>query len=136
MKFPLTVIQLPFRRYTNCTLTKYMKNYKYSPNNLSMKLLKKFLTMDPNRRITIADAMEDLYLTKPQMPSNDAFDSFPTNIPFPLRQYLPPKKQQTVTAPASISTVRHQYGGILVEVNQNEGDKVRDEKTVIQKWLQ
>lgn len=105
-----------------------------------MKLLKKFLTMDPNRRITIADAMEDPYLTKPQMPSNDAFDSFPTNIPFPLRQYLPPKKQQTVTAPASISTVRHtirhQYGGILVEVNQNEGDKGRDEKTVIQKWLQ
>lgn len=78
-----------------------MKNFDISPKTSAFVLLKKFLTMDPKRRITSIDAIQDDYLQDPPKPLSDAFSCFSMDIPFPLRQNLPAKKLKNLAAAAS-----------------------------------
>lgn len=85
-------------RYTNCNLTKYLKQFNIMPKQSAFGLLKKFLTMDPKRRITSIEAIQDIYLREPPELLADAFSTFPATIPFPLRKYLPAKNQNNSAA--------------------------------------
>lgn len=48
--------------------------------------------MDPKRRITSIEALEETYLQEAPEILADAFNCFGTDIPFPIRKNLSPKK--------------------------------------------
>lgn len=72
-----------------------MSNFNISPNNPAFILLKKFLIMDPNKRITTTEAIQDSYMSDNPCPVRDAFTCFKSKIPFPMRQFLPKKVPTT-----------------------------------------
>uniref|UniRef100_A0A8C9S3J5 Cyclin-dependent kinase 8 n=1 Tax=Scleropages formosus TaxID=113540 RepID=A0A8C9S3J5_SCLFO len=77
-----------FRRntYTNCSLTKYMEKHKVKPDSKAFHLLQKLLTMDPIRRITSEQAMQDPYFLEEPLPTSDVFAG--CQIPYPKREFL------------------------------------------------
>ncbi|KAJ7409578.1 Cyclin-dependent kinase 8 [Willisornis vidua] len=62
-----------FRRntYTNCSLIKYMEKHKVKPDSKAFHLLQKLLTMDPIKRITSEQAMQDPYFLEDPLPTSD-----------------------------------------------------------------
>uniref|UniRef100_A0A8C1P0B1 Cyclin-dependent kinase 8 n=2 Tax=Cyprinus carpio TaxID=7962 RepID=A0A8C1P0B1_CYPCA len=77
-----------FRRntYTNCSLIKYMEKHKVKPDSKAFHLLQKLLTMDPIRRITSEQAMQDSYFLEEPLPTSDVFAG--CQIPYPKREFL------------------------------------------------
>uniref|UniRef100_A0A8C5FC55 Cyclin-dependent kinase 8 n=1 Tax=Gadus morhua TaxID=8049 RepID=A0A8C5FC55_GADMO len=77
-----------FRRntYTNCSLIKYMEKHKVKPDSKAFHLLQKLLTMDPIRRITSEQAMQDPYFLEEPLPTSDVFAG--CQIPYPKREFL------------------------------------------------
>uniref|UniRef100_A0A6Q2Z053 Cyclin-dependent kinase 8 n=1 Tax=Esox lucius TaxID=8010 RepID=A0A6Q2Z053_ESOLU len=77
-----------FRRntYTNCSLIKYMEKHKVKPDSKAFHLLQKLLTMDPIRRITSEQAMQDPYFVEEPLPTSDVFAG--CQIPYPKREFL------------------------------------------------
>ncbi|CAB1340994.1 unnamed protein product [Coregonus sp. 'balchen'] len=75
-----------FRRntYTNCSLIKYMEKHKVKPDSKAFHL--KLLTMDPIRRITSEQAMQDPYFLEEPLPTSDVFAG--CQIPYPKREFL------------------------------------------------
>lgn len=47
--------------YANCTLQRYMDKHKIKADTRSFSLLQRLLTMDPIKRVTAQDAMDDPY---------------------------------------------------------------------------
>lgn len=47
--------------YANCTLQRYMDKHKIKADTRSFSLLQRLLTMDPIKRVTAQDAMDDAY---------------------------------------------------------------------------
>lgn len=101
-----------------------MKNFDISPKSSAFLLLKKFLTMDPKRRITSIAAIQDDYLQDPPKPLPDAFSCFDVDIPFPLRQNLPAKKLKNLAATASAALTA------LSQATQNKTFKLSNGATV------
>ncbi|KAM7338807.1 hypothetical protein ACRRTK_002291 [Alexandromys fortis] len=64
-----------FRRntYSNCSLIKYMEKHKVKPDSKAFHLLQKLLTMDPIKRITSEQAMQDPYFPEDPLPTSDVF---------------------------------------------------------------
>ncbi|KAG8136861.1 hypothetical protein E2320_005409 [Naja naja] len=62
-----------FRRntYTNCSLIKYMEKHKVKPDSKAFHLLQKLLTMDPIKRITSEQAMQDPYFLEDPLPTSE-----------------------------------------------------------------
>lgn len=81
-----------------------MANFEIKLSDESYILLKGFLTMDPNNRITTTRALADQYFKNDPTPVRDAFACY-KKIPFPLRPYLP-KKITTTEAIAESSGTR------------------------------
>lgn len=59
--------------YVNCSLVKYMDRHKVKPDSRAFHLLQKLLLMDPNKRITSEQAMQDPYFTEDPLPTQDVF---------------------------------------------------------------
>ncbi|KHJ79654.1 hypothetical protein OESDEN_20693 [Oesophagostomum dentatum] len=47
--------------FPNCSMSRYMEKHKIESDSPQFKLLVKLLTMDPNKRISCKEAMEDPY---------------------------------------------------------------------------
>ncbi|OCT78170.1 hypothetical protein XELAEV_180292761mg, partial [Xenopus laevis] len=81
-------LQKDFRRttYTNSSLIKYMEKHKVKPDSKVFLLLQKLLTMDPTKRITSDQALQDLYFQEDPLPTSDVFAG--CQIPYPKREFL------------------------------------------------
>ncbi|PZC76651.1 cyclin-dependent kinase 8 isoform X1 [Helicoverpa armigera] len=78
--------------YQNCSLSKYMDRHKIKPDSKAFSLLQRLLLMDPNRRITSEQAMQDPYFTEDPLPTQDVFAGCP--IPYPKREFLTDDDQE------------------------------------------
>lgn len=68
-------------------LENYLTQMRMNPDASHCKLLKKMLTMDPGKRITIENALEDPYFVESPLPaSGDVFEGKP--IPYPKRAFI------------------------------------------------
>ncbi|XP_065907867.1 cyclin-dependent kinase 8-like [Dysidea avara] len=73
--------------YSNYSLAWYMEKHKVKSDSAAFRLLQKFLTMDPTKRITSKDALQDDYFIKEHpRPSADVFNGEP--IPYPKRECI------------------------------------------------
>lgn len=72
--------------YINCNLMKYMEKHKVRQETRAFKLLQKMLTMDPTKRMTSEEAMQDGYFTEDPLPSPDVFED--GKIPYPNREFI------------------------------------------------
>ncbi|XP_015243721.1 PREDICTED: cyclin-dependent kinase 19 [Cyprinodon variegatus] len=66
-------LQKDFRRttYANSSLIKYMEKHKVKPDSKVFLLLQKLLTMDPTKRITSEQALQDPYFLEEPLPTTD-----------------------------------------------------------------
>ncbi|KAJ8969649.1 hypothetical protein NQ314_001651 [Rhamnusium bicolor] len=78
--------------YVNCSLVKYMDRHKIKPDSKAFHLLQKLLLMDPNKRITSEQAMQDPYFQEEPLPTQDVFAGCP--IPYPKREFLTDDDQE------------------------------------------
>ncbi|XP_069743702.1 cyclin-dependent kinase 19 isoform X1 [Narcine bancroftii] len=81
-------LQKDFRRttYANSSLNKYMEKHKVKPDSKVFLLLQKLLTMDPTKRITSEQALQDPYFLEEPFPTTDVFAG--CQIPYPKREFL------------------------------------------------
>uniref|UniRef100_A0A4X2KUQ1 Cyclin dependent kinase 19 n=1 Tax=Vombatus ursinus TaxID=29139 RepID=A0A4X2KUQ1_VOMUR len=81
-------LQKDFRRttYANSSLIKYMEKHKVKPDSKVFLLLQKLLTMDPTKRITSEQALQDPYFQEDPLPTSDVFAG--CQIPYPKREFL------------------------------------------------
>ncbi|XP_076852807.1 cyclin-dependent kinase 19-like isoform X2 [Brachyhypopomus gauderio] len=81
-------LQKDFRRttYANSSLIKYMEKHKVKPDSKVFLLLQKLLTMDPTKRITSEQALQDVYFLEDPLPTSDVFAG--CQIPYPKREFL------------------------------------------------
>ncbi|XP_041043563.1 cyclin-dependent kinase 19 isoform X2 [Carcharodon carcharias] len=81
-------LQKDFRRttYANSSLIKYMEKHKVKPDSKVFLLLQKLLTMDPTKRITSEQALQDPYFLEEPLPTTDVFAG--CQIPYPKREFL------------------------------------------------
>ncbi|XP_072102589.1 cyclin-dependent kinase 19 isoform X3 [Mobula birostris] len=81
-------LQKDFRRttYANSSLNKYMEKHKVKPDSKVFLLLQKLLTMDPTKRITSEQALQDPYFLEEPLPTTDVFAG--CQIPYPKREFL------------------------------------------------
>ncbi|CDQ64381.1 unnamed protein product [Oncorhynchus mykiss] len=72
-EFP--TLQKDFRRttYANSSLIKYMEKHKVKPDSKVFLLLQKLLTMDPTKRITSEQALQDPYFLEDPLPTSDRY---------------------------------------------------------------
>jgi cyclin-dependent kinase 8/11 len=77
--------------YANCSLVKYMERHKIKPDSKAFHLLQKLLLMDPNKRITSEQAMQDPYFQEDPLPTQDVFAG--CQIPYPKREFLTDEDQ-------------------------------------------
>lgn len=73
-------------RYANSSLIKYMEKHKVKPDSKVFLLLQKLLTMDPTKRITSEQALQDPYFQEDPLPTLDVFAG--CQIPYPKREFL------------------------------------------------
>ncbi|GAA6086800.1 oxysterol-binding protein-related protein 11 isoform X1 [Tachysurus ichikawai] len=76
--------------YANSSLIKYMEKHKVKPDSKVFLLvsvrLQKLLTMDPTKRITSEQALQDPYFLEDPLPTSDVFAG--CQIPYPKREFL------------------------------------------------
>ncbi|KAF5919946.1 hypothetical protein HPG69_014312 [Diceros bicornis minor] len=93
-------LQKDFRRttYANSSLIKYMEKHKVKPDSKVFLLLQKLLTMDPTKRITSEQALQDPYFQEDPLPTLEAqyFDLWGCYIPWVLH---PPIIPVTLVSP-------------------------------------
>ncbi|KAK2491625.1 hypothetical protein MC885_001902 [Smutsia gigantea] len=98
-------LQKDFRRttYANSSLIKYMEKHKVKPDSKVFLLLQKLLTMDPTKRITSEQALQDPYFQEDPLPTLDVFAG--CQIPYPKREFLnedePEEKGDKVRVPGA-----------------------------------
>ncbi|CAI9566937.1 unnamed protein product, partial [Staurois parvus] len=63
-----------------------MEKHKVKPDSKVFLLLQKLLTMDPTKRITSEQALQDLYFQEDPLPTSDVFAG--CQIPYPKREFL------------------------------------------------
>ena len=72
--------------YANVSLSKYMEKHRVKHDSVEFALLNKLLTMDPTKRITCKDALDDVYFHEQPLPHYDVFNGM--EIPYPNRVVL------------------------------------------------
>ncbi|KAE9555935.1 hypothetical protein FO519_000791 [Halicephalobus sp. NKZ332] len=83
--YPKLVNDFKANSYQASSLQKYMNKYKITPNQSAFQLLEKLLTMDPTRRITAEQALNDPYFEEEPLPTADCFNGLA--IPYPSREF-------------------------------------------------
>lgn len=63
-----------------------MERHRIKPDRKDFQLLQKLLIMDPTKRITSEQAMQDEYFREEPQPSPDVFGNY--QIPYPKREFL------------------------------------------------
>lgn len=63
-----------------------MEKHKVKPDSKVFLLLQKLLTMDPTKRITSEQALQDPYFLEEPLPTTDVFSG--CQIPYPKREFL------------------------------------------------
>ena len=63
-----------------------MERHRIKPDRKDFQLLQKLLIMDPTKRITSEQAMQDEYFREDPVPTQDVFGTYP--IPYPKREFL------------------------------------------------
>lgn len=69
-----------------------MERHKIKPDSKSFHLLQRLLLMDPNKRITSEQAMQDPYFHEDPLPTSDVFVG--CAIPYPKREFLTEDDQE------------------------------------------
>uniref|UniRef100_A0A3P8RE06 Cyclin-dependent kinase 8 n=1 Tax=Astatotilapia calliptera TaxID=8154 RepID=A0A3P8RE06_ASTCA len=108
-----------FRRntYTNCSLIKYMEKHKVKPDSKAFHLLQKLLTMDPIRRITSEQAMQDPYFLEEPLPTSDVFAG--CQIPYPKREFLTEEEPEDKADKVNIT---YPYATCCITKQQQQGN--------------
>ncbi|GAB6032817.1 Cyclin-dependent kinase 8 [Chamberlinius hualienensis] len=70
-------------KYGNCSLLNYMQKYKINADSKAFSLLSKLLSMDPTKRITSEQALQDPYFQEDPQPTQDVFAGFPIPLAAP-----------------------------------------------------
>lgn len=78
--------------YMSCSLIKYMDRHKVKQDSKDFHLLQKLLLMDPTKRITSEQAMQDAYFQEDPLPTQDVFATYA--IPYPKREFLTDEEQE------------------------------------------
>ncbi|XP_067883415.1 cyclin-dependent kinase 19 isoform X5 [Heterodontus francisci] len=101
-------LQKDFRRttYANSSLIKYMEKHKVKPDSKVFLLLQKLLTMDPTKRITSEQALQDPYFLEEPLPTTDVFAG--CQIPYPKREFLNEDEQEEKGEKNQQQTQQHQ----------------------------
>jgi len=86
--------------YANCSLNKYMEKHSIRSDSRQFQLLTRLLTIDPTKRLSAFDAMNDLYFKEDPRPTEDVFDS--VQIPYPKRDFIA-DEESTDTTNAHVS---------------------------------
>ncbi|XP_046848730.1 cyclin-dependent kinase 8-like [Xenia sp. Carnegie-2017] len=72
--------------YSTSQLSSYMEKYKVHQESKAFQLLSRLLVMDPNKRMTAEQALQDGYFREEPLPLSDAFG--PDPIPYPVREFI------------------------------------------------
>ncbi|UJR21449.1 hypothetical protein I4U23_024535 [Adineta vaga] len=109
--------------YAYSSLGKYMEKHNVRSDSRAFALLTRLLIMDPIKRLTALDAMNDAYFKEDPRPTDDVFDSVP--IPYPKREFMvdDDNADATVHATKTGSTVTMRTDGssaILTQQQQSQ----------------
>ncbi|CAH8628510.1 unnamed protein product [Schistosoma bovis] len=74
------------KTYGKYSLEGYFEEKKFKVDERELALLRRLLTMDPVKRLSAAEAMEDSYFKEGEKPNNDVFGNLP--IPYPKREFI------------------------------------------------
>ncbi|CAD6198308.1 unnamed protein product [Caenorhabditis auriculariae] len=74
-------------QFNNSSVARYMEKFKIENQAEQLKLLQRLLCMDPTKRVSCKDALDDLWFKQDPKPTDDVFDKNP--IPYPKKEYLP-----------------------------------------------
>lgn len=72
--------------YSGANLQKHMEKFNIKHDSKDFILLKKLLTMDPKKRITADEALNDEFFKIQPFPTADVFNGLP--IPYPKRDFI------------------------------------------------
>ncbi|CAF0723006.1 unnamed protein product [Adineta ricciae] len=108
--------------YAYNSLSKYMEKHNIRSDSRAFQLLIRLLTMDPLKRITAIDAMNDLYFKEDPRPTDDVFDSVP--IPYPKREFMLDDDNNDTNAHAtkteSTTTVKTEASSAILTQQQQQ----------------
>ncbi|GIY36692.1 cyclin-dependent kinase 8 [Caerostris extrusa] len=105
--------------YSNCSLIKYMEKHKVKPDSKAFMLLQKLLLMDPTKRITSEQAMQDGYFQEDPLPTQDVFSGY--HIPYPKREFLTDDEQEDKSDTSKTNANNNQGN----QDNNNHGPSVK-----------
>ncbi|CAH8541699.1 unnamed protein product [Dicrocoelium dendriticum] len=74
------------KTYGKYSLEGYLDEKKFKVDEKELALLRRLLTMDPVRRPSAAEAMEDQYFKEGEPPNEDVFGNVPN--PYPKREFI------------------------------------------------
>ncbi|CAF4019707.1 unnamed protein product [Rotaria sp. Silwood2] len=81
--------------YATSSLNKYMDKHNVRSDGRAFQLLTRLLTIDPTKRLSALEAMNDFYFKEDPRPTDDVFDSHP--IPYPKRDFITDDDSSEVT---------------------------------------
>ncbi|XP_078130536.1 cyclin-dependent kinase 8 isoform X3 [Sander vitreus] len=95
-------LQKDFRRttYANSSLIKYMEKHKVKPDSKVFLLLQKLLTMDPTKRITSEQALQDPYFLEEPLPTTETRPSSTSRPQVKLRPRTSSRRQPSRLRPS------------------------------------
>uniref|UniRef100_A0A131XZ28 Cyclin-dependent kinase 8 n=1 Tax=Ixodes ricinus TaxID=34613 RepID=A0A131XZ28_IXORI len=106
--------------YASCSLVKYMEKHKVKADSKAFLLLQKLLLMDPTKRITSEQAMQDPYFLEDPVPTQDVFAGVP--IPYPKRDFLTDEEQEDKSDASKTAAANNQGGN---QDNNNHGPSAK-----------
>ncbi|XP_058964754.2 cyclin-dependent kinase 8 isoform X2 [Pocillopora verrucosa] len=114
-------LQKDFRKanYVNASLWKYMEKHKVKQESRAFQLLAKLLVMDPNKRITSDQALQDPYFKEEPLPTPDAFGGM--TIPYPKREFLNDDDSDSKSSAAKQKQQSFQFQGQNNQQTQSSG---------------
>ncbi|CAB3407144.1 unnamed protein product [Caenorhabditis bovis] len=93
----------PIQTFPN-SLHRYFDKWKIHPGSNPYKLLVRLLTVDPNKRVSCKEAMEDPYFKTDPKPTDDVFNKYP--IPYAKKEHL--QESELAATKAKIDAMTNQ----------------------------
>lgn len=84
--YPILIKDFKKNAYGNSSLAKYMDRHKVKSDSKAFQLLSRLLTVDPLKRITSEEALNDPYFSEDPLPTKDVFQNM--TIPYPKRDFI------------------------------------------------